>query len=179
MIDRIARDQLALAIRRLGSGQMSIAAFCDAVAAIERRCNPADTLAKEVADEWYWFASIGLENMFVDFDALRGDFRLTRSGRRYFARHWLLLKSDCVAWCRDYTEHKPILKTPRVSWLHRVGELDLCGARRTRYRELRHLRSIGVLRRIAPFSSTHEFHTARSRRIFFVGSTSASSAASH
>jgi hypothetical protein len=180
MIDRIARNQLALAIRRLGSGRLPFDSFCETAESIERSCDPADNLTREMAEWWYEFVMIGLDDMWTDdFDAFRGAYRMTSSGRRFIARHVLLLKSDATRAINDLTERKPLNHRPAPSLLRRVAEFDVCGARGTRYWQLRHLRTMGALRRIAPFSSTHEFHTARSRRIFFVGSTSASSAASN
>jgi hypothetical protein len=175
MIDRIARDQLAFAIRRLGSGRMSFDEFCEAAIDVERRCNAADTLTRQVAGWWYGSVMIGLEDLLsTDFGAFRDAYRMTPSGRRFVARHWLLLKSDCADWTRLDAERKPIHQMPRLSPLGRLAEIDLCGARRTRYRQLRRLHRKGALRRIAPWTSEHEFLAFRARRIFFTGSTGSS-----
>ena len=163
MIDRVARDNLALAVRRLASGRMSLYDFADEACRVERLSRKKDCALEELAFTLYLLVIEIHEDELWGQNHFVGRARLTKAGRRFMARMWLYL----VQW-------------PEWSLLHRFAAFDLCGARRTRYKHLRSLRSMGVLRRITPFTDPHEFLAARARRIFFSGSTNTSpTAASH
>ena len=180
MIDRVARDNLALAVRRLASGRMSLYDFADEACRVERLSRKKDCALEDLAFTLYLLVIEIHEDELWGQNHFVGRARLTKAGRRFMARMWLYLKSDSTSADAGFSEHKALVQWPEWSLLHRFAAFDLCGARRTRYKHLRSLRSMGVLRRITPFTDPHEFLAARARRIFFSGSTNTSpTAASH
>jgi hypothetical protein len=166
-IDRASRDRLSLIVRRFAAGRLCADDVLEQVVQVDRT---NDKVVEEVAR---LLEEIASENDFDD-GQLRGRCRLNRYGRRVFAKHWLLLRSDAESFSStEWAVFKPLWDSRPRSVFSRIANSDLCGARRTHMKLLRSQRRLGSARRVWPFATVADLHAAQRRHFYFSGATPA------